>query len=54
MAVLCRAAKNSLRGTDIYNLFPCKTAYYVNRKQIFLEKFAFYVLDMELEPEPEP
>jgi hypothetical protein len=22
--------------------------------QIFLEKFAFYGLDMELEPEPEP
>jgi hypothetical protein len=39
---------------DIYNLFPCKTAYYVKRKQIFKEKFAFYDKDMELEPEPEP
>jgi hypothetical protein len=39
---------------DIYNLFTCKTAYYVKRKQIFLEKFAFYGIDMELEPEPEP
>jgi hypothetical protein len=38
---------------DIYNLFPCKTAYYVKRK-IFLEKFAFYGIDMGLEPEPEP
>jgi hypothetical protein len=39
---------------DIYNLFPCKTAYYVKKKQFFLEKFAFYGIDMELEPEPEP
>ncbi len=27
---------------DTYNLFPCETAYYVKRKQIFKEKFAFY------------
>ncbi len=39
---------------DFYNLFPCKTAYYVKRKHIFKEKFAFYGIDMELEPEPEP
>jgi len=39
---------------DIHNLFPCKTAYYVKRKQIFKDKFAFYGKDMELELEPEP
>jgi hypothetical protein len=36
---------------------PSKTAYYVKRQKnskIFLEKFAFYGLDIELEPEPEP
>ncbi len=43
-----------LPPVNIYNLFPCITAYYVKRKQIFKEKFAFYGLDMELEPEPEP
>jgi hypothetical protein len=38
---------------EIYKLFLCKTAYYVKRQKnaiIFLEKFAFYGLDMELEP----
>jgi hypothetical protein len=39
---------------DIYNLFACKTAYYVKRKQIFKEKFAFYGIDVDLEPELEP
>jgi hypothetical protein len=42
---------------EIYKLFPCKTAYYVKRlknSKNILEKFAFYGLDMELEPEPEP
>jgi hypothetical protein len=39
---------------DIYNLLPCKTAYYVKRNQIFKEKLAFYGIDMEQEPEPEP
>jgi hypothetical protein len=41
----------------IFKLFPTKTAYYVKRQKnstIFLEKFAFNGLDMELEPEPEP
>jgi hypothetical protein len=52
MAILCRAAKNSLPGIDIYNLFPFKTAYCEKRKHIFLEKYAFYGIDMELEPEP--
>jgi hypothetical protein len=40
-----------------YKLFPCKTAYYQKDKKnskIFLEKFTFYGLDIELEPEPEP
>ncbi len=36
---------------NIYNLSPCKKADYVKRKQIFKEKFAFYGIDMELEPE---
>jgi hypothetical protein len=43
------------RFVEIYKLFPCKTAYYAKRQkncQNFLEKFAFYGLDMELEPEP--
>jgi hypothetical protein len=42
---------------EIYKLFPCKTAYDVKRQKnlhIFLTKFAFYGLDMELEPELEP
>ncbi len=43
---------------EIYKLFPCKTAYYVKRPKnfqfFFVEKFSFYGLDMELEPEPEP
>jgi hypothetical protein len=47
----------TLNLLKIYKLFLCKTAYYVKRQnnsKIFLEKFAFYGLDMELEPEPEP
>jgi hypothetical protein len=39
---------------EICKLFPCKTAYYVKRQkkfQILFEKFAFYGIDMELEPE---
>ncbi len=42
---------------EIYKPFPCKTAYYVNRQNfstIFFDKFTFYGVDMELEPEPEP
>jgi hypothetical protein len=35
---------------EIYNLFPCKTAYYVKRQNKF-EKFTLCGLDMELEPE---
>jgi hypothetical protein len=46
---------NLLKFKLIYKLFPSKTAYCVKR-QIFskkkFEKFAFYGLDMELEPEP--
>ncbi len=45
----------TLNFLEIYKLFLCKTAYYVKRPkklQHFLEKFAFYGLDMELEPEP--
>jgi hypothetical protein len=40
----------------MYKLFPSKTAYCVKRQNIFqnfFDKFAFYGLDMELEPEPE-
>jgi hypothetical protein len=46
-----------IKFIEIYKLFLCKTAYYVKRQKnskIFLEKFAFYGLDMELEPELEP
>ncbi len=42
---------------DIYELFPCETAYQVKSQkkfQHFFEKFAFYGLHMDLEPEPEP
>jgi hypothetical protein len=42
---------------EIYKLFPSKTAHYEKRQNtsnIFFEKLAFYGLDMELEPEPEP
>jgi hypothetical protein len=42
---------------EIYKLLPCKTADYIKRQKkskIIFEKFAFYGLDMELKPEPEP
>jgi hypothetical protein len=38
------------------NFFSAKTAYYVKKAKkfnILIEKFAFYGLDMKLEPEPE-
>ncbi len=42
---------------EIYKSIPSKTDYCVKRQNIFqyfFEKFAFYGLEMELEPEPEP
>ncbi len=40
---------------ETYKFFPCKKAYYVKRQDFikkFFDKFAFYGLDMEPEPEP--
>jgi hypothetical protein len=54
MAILCCVAQ---KAASVAQLFTCKTAYYVRKQKIskiFFFFLAFYGLDMELEPEPEP